>query len=80
MIEFPDYETAVACYNSPEYQAEHQNAAAARSADIIIVEGYDGPQPDDTHARFAIPPATRRSSWLTCGWSWPAPAGAWGAR
>jgi uncharacterized protein (DUF1330 family) len=30
VIEFPDYATALACYRSPEYQAQPQSAAAAR--------------------------------------------------
>ena len=29
VIEFPDYATALACYRSPEYQAEYEAAAAA---------------------------------------------------
>ncbi len=45
MIEFPDYEAALACYHSPEYAKAHQGAAAALGADIVIIEGYDGPQP-----------------------------------
>jgi uncharacterized protein (DUF1330 family) len=45
VIEFKDYATALACYRSPEYQ----NARALRlphaSADITIIEGYEGAQP-----------------------------------
>jgi uncharacterized protein (DUF1330 family) len=45
VIEFADYDTALACYRSPEYQ----QAAALRQghavADIVVVEGYDGAQP-----------------------------------
>jgi uncharacterized protein (DUF1330 family) len=45
VIEFVDYETALACYRSPEYQ----HAAALRqghaTVDIAVVEGYDGLQP-----------------------------------
>ena len=32
---FEDYETALACYNSPEYQAEHQAAAPHSRADLV---------------------------------------------
>jgi uncharacterized protein (DUF1330 family) len=45
VIEFPDYATAVACYRSPEYQANLKIRQANAITDLIIVEGYDGPQP-----------------------------------
>ena len=45
VIEFPDYATALACYNSPEYQANIKVRQAHAVADLIVVEGYDGPQP-----------------------------------
>ena len=45
VIEFPDYATALACYNSPEYQANIKVRQPHSVADIIIIEGYDGPQP-----------------------------------
>ena len=45
VIEFPDYETAMACYRSPEYQENIQRRLPHSSADLVIVEGYDGPQP-----------------------------------
>ena len=45
IIEFKDYDTAVACYKSPEYQAAMKLRTPVSTADIIIVEGYDGPQP-----------------------------------
>ena len=45
VIEFADYATAVACYNSPEYQANLKIRQANAITDLIIVEGYDGPQP-----------------------------------
>jgi uncharacterized protein (DUF1330 family) len=45
VIEFPDYATAVACYQSPEYQANMKIRQANAITDMIIVEGYDGPQP-----------------------------------
>jgi len=42
VVEWPDYETAKAAYESPEYQ----EAAAIRKryadADFLIVEGFDG--------------------------------------
>ena len=45
VIEFKDYATAVACYESPEYQAAKSHRTTASVGDLIIVEGYDGPQP-----------------------------------
>jgi uncharacterized protein (DUF1330 family) len=45
VIEFPDYETAMACYRSPEYQENIKRRQPHSIADLIVVEGYDGPQP-----------------------------------
>jgi uncharacterized protein (DUF1330 family) len=45
VIEFPDYETALACYHSPEYQANIKVRLPHSAADLVIIEGYDGPQP-----------------------------------
>lgn len=45
VIEFKDYDTAMACYNSPEYQANIKVRQPHSTADLIIIEGYDGPQP-----------------------------------
>lgn len=45
VIEFPSYRAAVDCYHSADYQAAIQLRATASSADIVIIEGYDGIQP-----------------------------------
>jgi len=45
VIEFPDYETALACYRSLEYQANIKVRQPHSIADLIVVEGYDGAQP-----------------------------------
>ena len=45
VLEFKDYETALACYNSPEYQAAIKLRTPHSSGDVIVIEGYDGPQP-----------------------------------
>jgi uncharacterized protein (DUF1330 family) len=45
VIEFPDYAAAMACYRSPEYQANIKVRLPHAHADLVIVEGYDGPQP-----------------------------------
>jgi uncharacterized protein (DUF1330 family) len=45
VIEFPDYAAALACYRSPEYQANVKVRQPHSVVDLIVVEGYDGPQP-----------------------------------
>lgn len=45
VLEFPDYETALACYNSPEYQEAKALRDGCGEADLIVIEGYDGAQP-----------------------------------
>ena len=45
VIEFADYAAAMTCYRSPEYQANLKIRQANAITDLIIVEGYDGPQP-----------------------------------
>jgi uncharacterized protein (DUF1330 family) len=45
VIEFPDYEAALACYQSPEYQENIKRRLPHSTADLVIIEGYDGPQP-----------------------------------
>lgn len=48
LIEFKDYATAMACYRSPEYAAAIAKRAGRAEIDLVIVEGYDGPQPTDS--------------------------------
>jgi uncharacterized protein (DUF1330 family) len=45
VIEFPSYQAALDCYNSPEYQANIKIRQTAAVAEIIVIEGYEGPQP-----------------------------------
>jgi uncharacterized protein (DUF1330 family) len=45
VIEFRDYETALAWHDSPEYREVAKLRDAASEANILIIEGYDGPQP-----------------------------------
>lgn len=42
VIEFESYEKAKACYNSPEYKAALVPRTEAATANVIIIEGYDG--------------------------------------
>jgi uncharacterized protein (DUF1330 family) len=45
VLEFKDYETALACYNSPEYARLVAIRSPHSEGDLVIIEGYDGPQP-----------------------------------
>ena len=45
VIEFADHATALACYRSPEYQAAKALREGASLGDVVVAEGYDGPQP-----------------------------------
>lgn len=42
VIEFPSYQAALDCYNSPEYTAARQIRQRASEGEIVLVEGYDG--------------------------------------
>jgi len=39
VVEFADFDTAMACYRSPEYQAAKAIRVANADADFIIIEG-----------------------------------------
>jgi uncharacterized protein (DUF1330 family) len=45
VIEFPSYQAAVDCYQSPAYQAALELRMPAATIDLIIIEGYEGLQP-----------------------------------
>jgi len=45
IVEFPSYQAALDCWHSPEYQVALQLRVPASTIDLVIVEGYDGPQP-----------------------------------
>ena len=47
VLEFKDYETALACYNSPEYARLVAIRSPHSEGELVIVEGYDGPQPSE---------------------------------
>jgi len=45
VLEFPSYQAALDCWHSPEYQAAIKLREHVSTNDLVIVEGYDGPQP-----------------------------------
>jgi uncharacterized protein (DUF1330 family) len=47
VIEFNDYETALACWNSPENKSSKTFRQGNAVGNVILVEGYDGPQPSE---------------------------------
>lgn len=47
ILEFESVEQALACYHSPEYQRAFDIRKNAAVADIVIMAGYDGPQPPE---------------------------------
>ena len=45
VIEFPELSAALDCYASPEYQEGIKRRLPHSTGDIVVLEGYDGPQP-----------------------------------
>jgi uncharacterized protein (DUF1330 family) len=45
VIEFPSYQAALDCWKSREYQEAVALRQPASTIDLVIIEGYDGPQP-----------------------------------
>lgn len=45
VLEFPSHEAAMACFHSPEYQQASQYLKKGCEVDLIIIAGYEGPQP-----------------------------------
>lgn len=45
IVEFPSYQAALDCWHSPDYQAARALRLPAATIDLVIVEGYEGPQP-----------------------------------
>jgi uncharacterized protein (DUF1330 family) len=45
VIEFPSYQAALDCYRSREYQEAVKLRLPVSSGDLIVIEGYEGPQP-----------------------------------
>lgn len=47
VIEFPSYQAAMDCWKSPDYQAAIKLRQHVSTIDLVVIEGYDGPQPGD---------------------------------
>lgn len=47
VIEFPSYRAALDCWASDEYQAARALQKGGAEMDLVIIEGYEGPQPGD---------------------------------
>jgi uncharacterized protein (DUF1330 family) len=45
VLEFPSYQAALDCWHSPQYQAAIKLRESVSTIDLVIIEGYDGPQP-----------------------------------
>ena len=41
VVEFPSYQAALDCYNSPDYQRAKAVRVACADADVVIIEGVD---------------------------------------
>ena len=41
VVEFPTYQAAIDCYNSPEYTAARAIRQSIADGEFIIIEGYD---------------------------------------
>ena len=50
VIEFPNYEAALACWHSQEYQDARAKQEGGAEIDMVVIEGYDGPQPGTSEA------------------------------
>jgi uncharacterized protein (DUF1330 family) len=45
VIEFPSYQAALDCWNSADYQEAVKLRLPVSTIDMLVIEGYDGPQP-----------------------------------
>ena len=45
VIEFPSYQAAIDCYHSPAYLAAVELRLPVSTVDMVVIEGYEGPQP-----------------------------------
>ena len=47
VVEFPSYQAALDAYRSPEGQAAAAMRQANAETNLLVLEGYDGPQPSE---------------------------------
>ncbi len=47
VVEFPSYQAALDAYRSPEGQAAAAMRQANADTNLLVMEGYDGPQPSE---------------------------------
>lgn len=45
VIEFPSFQAALDCWHSPEYKKAMELRLPVSTIDLIVIEGYEGPQP-----------------------------------
>ena len=45
VIEFPSYQAALDCWHCAEYQEAIKLRLPVSTIDMVVIEGYDGPQP-----------------------------------
>ena len=60
--EFNSFDEAIAYYHGPDYSKAHPLREPYSECDFVIVEGFDGPQPE--RAANAPAPAALRGYWL----------------
>jgi len=60
--EFNSFDEALAYYRGPDYSKAHPLREPYSECDFVIVEGFDGPQPEK--AANAPPPAPLKGYWL----------------
>ena len=47
VLEFPSYQDALDCYNSSDYQHAITLRTPVSDGEVLIIEGYEGPQPGE---------------------------------
>jgi uncharacterized protein (DUF1330 family) len=45
VLEFPSYQAALDCWRCPAYQKAIALRRPVSTVDLVVIEGYDGPQP-----------------------------------
>lgn len=46
VLQFPSYQAALDCWHSEEYQAARAKQKDGAEMELLVIEGYDGPQPE----------------------------------